>query len=88
MKLIKVEDKIYEVKPCLHCKKDEIEYVEQDPPFNDEKWACNYCDSTYVIFNTDIAEDVTLREEREEKLKKIIKDQVVEQKNMIIFFVD
>lgn len=76
MKLIKVEDKIYEVKPCLHCKKDEVEYVEQDLPFNNEGWACNYCDSTYVIFNTEIAQDVTLREEREEKLKNIIKDQV------------
>ena len=73
MKLIKVEDKIYEVKPCLHCKKDEIEYVEQDPPFNDEKWACNYCDSTYVIFNKEIAEDVTLREERNDKINLIYK---------------
>ena len=74
MKLIKVEDKIYEVKPCLHCKKDEIEYIEQDPPFSDEKWACDYCDSTYVIFNDEIAEYVTVREQRQEKLKKIIKD--------------
>jgi len=74
MKLIKVEDKIYEVKPCLHCKKDEIEYCEVDPPFSDEKWACDNCDSTYVIFNTEIAKDVTIRELREEKLKNIIKD--------------
>ena len=73
MKLIKVEDKIYEVKPCLHCKKDEIEYVEQDPPFNDDGWYCNYCDSTYVIFNKEIAEDVTLREERNDKINLIYK---------------
>jgi hypothetical protein len=72
MKLIKVEDKIYELKPCLRCKKDEIEYVEQDPPFSDRKWACGYCDSTYTIFNTEISEDVTLREERNNKINLII----------------
>jgi hypothetical protein len=74
MKLIKVEDKIYEVRPCLHCKKDEIEYSPEDLPWNTDGWYCDYCDSTYVIFNTEIAEDVTLREQRQEKLKKILKD--------------
>lgn len=74
MKLVKVENKIYEVKPCLHCKQDGIEYCEADEPWNTEKWICDYCLSTYVIFNEEIAKDVTLREEREEKLKKIIKD--------------
>lgn len=73
MRLIKVEDKIYEVKPCLHCKKDEIEYAPEDLPWNTDKWVCDYCDSTYVIFNTDIAEDVTLREERNDKIDLIYK---------------
>ena len=73
MNLIKVEDKIYEVKPCLHCKKDEIEYAPEDLPWNTDKWVCDYCDSTYVIFNTDIAEDVTLREERNDKIDLIYK---------------
>ena len=73
MKLIKVEDKIYEVKPCLHCKKDEIEYSPEDLPFNTDGWYCDYCDSTYVIFNKEIAEDVTLREERNYKINLIYK---------------
>ena len=73
MKLIKVEDKIYEVKPCLHCKRDEIEYSPEDLPWNSDNWTCDYCDSTYVIFNTDIAEDVTLREQRNDKIDLIYK---------------
>ena len=73
MKLIKVEDKIYEVKPCLHCKKDEVEYCPEDEPWNTEKWACDNCGSTYVIFNTEIAEDVTIREQRSDKITLIYK---------------
>ncbi len=73
MKLIKVEDKIYEVKPCLHCKKDEIEYSPEDLPWNTDGWYCDSCGSTYLIFNKEIAEDVTLREERNDKIDLIYK---------------
>jgi len=73
MKLIEVGNKIFEVKPCLHCKKDEIEYSPEDLPWNTDGWYCDNCTSTYVIFNKEIAEDVTLREERNDKIDLIYK---------------
>lgn len=73
MKLIKVEDKIYEVKPCLHCKKDEIEYSPEYLPWNTDGWYCDSCGSTYVFINKEIVEDVTLREERNYKINLIYK---------------
>lgn len=55
MKTIVVDNVIYEVEPCKHCKKDEIEYNPADEPWHDEQWICSFCCSTYVIFNEEIA---------------------------------
>ncbi len=55
MKTIVVDNVIYEVNPCKHCKKDEIEYNPADEPWHDEQWICSFCCSTYVIFNEEIA---------------------------------
>jgi hypothetical protein len=55
MKTVITDSGTYEVNPCPHCKNDTIEYCPPDEPWNTEKWACNYCDSTYVIFNIEIA---------------------------------
>ena len=55
-KIIKLDDsRKYEVSPCPHCENDTIEYCYPDEPWNTEKWACSYFDSTYVIFNKEIA---------------------------------
>lgn len=55
MKVIKVKDKVYNVNFCKHCSQDKIEYNDADEPWHDEQWICENCDSTYVIFNEDIA---------------------------------
>jgi hypothetical protein len=55
MRKIIVNDKVYEVNPCLHCGEDTIEYVNADEPWHDEYWSCSSCDSSYVIFNNEIA---------------------------------
>ena len=55
MRKIIVDDKIYEVNPCLHCGEDVIEHIPSDEPWHDEYWGCPSCDSSYVIFNKEIA---------------------------------
>jgi hypothetical protein len=55
MKTVTTDNGTYEVNSCPHCKNDTIEYCPPDEPWNTEKWACSHCDSTYVIFNKEIA---------------------------------
>jgi hypothetical protein len=32
---------------CLHCKEGTLVAVKADPPWTDDHWQCNKCDSTY-----------------------------------------
>ena len=55
MKKIIVKKKVYEVGPCLNCGEDKIKHCKANDPWSDEHWICTECDSTYAIFNKDIA---------------------------------
>lgn len=55
MRKIIVDDKVYEVNPCLQCGEDTIVYVRAKRLRHNEHWLCSSCDSTYVISNKEIA---------------------------------
>lgn len=55
MKILEGSGIRYEVNPCPHCKKDDIKYSESNEPWNNEHWYCSSCDSTYPIFDEQIA---------------------------------
>lgn len=55
MRIVNIEDRVYNVNYCKHCLQDKIEYNGADKAWHDEQWICENCDSTYVIFNEDIA---------------------------------
>jgi len=56
--IIEIDNKTYLVEPCKHCKRDDIIYIESDLPWSDSKFICDFCCSTYSIFDTNIANKI------------------------------
>ena len=55
MKKVFVGKDIYEVDRCLNCGEDKLEYSPANEPWTNEHWQCTECDSTYALFNEEIA---------------------------------
>lgn len=58
MSIIEIKNNRFEIQPCKNCESDKVEYVAAYEPWYNAHLMCTECDSTFPLFDEEIAKQI------------------------------